>query len=56
MTKSITATEFCERTKVLGLRLQPSSDLEIRAVTHLNVTSKNIKKAAEIILTVAESL
>ena len=56
VTQVMTATEFCERTKVLGLRLQASSDLEIRAVTHLNVTSQDIKKAAEIILSVAKNL
>ena len=56
LTKVMTATEFCERAKALGLRLQASSDSEIRAVTHLNVTSKEIKKAAEIISRVAENL
>ena len=56
VTEVMTATEFCERTKVLGVRLQASSELEIRAVTHLNVTSQDIKKAAEIIVGIAENL
>ena len=52
----IAAIAICESTKVLVLRLQASSDSEIRAVTHLNVLSKEIKKAAEIIIHVAENL
>ncbi|MDG2405578.1 MAG: threonine aldolase family protein [Paracoccaceae bacterium] len=56
LSKVMTASEFCDRAKELGLILQASSQSEIRAVTHLNVTCQDVKKAIKIIFSVAEDL
>ena len=56
LTEVINASEFCKRAKDLGLLLQASSNYEVRAVTHLNVTANDVKKAANIILDIAQGL
>ena len=50
------APGFVEELEKRGVRMLPMNPECVRAVTHLNVTMEQTKKAAEVIRTVAESL
>ena len=51
-----TAAEFCEAAKAAGVWMFPFSHQDVRAVTHLHITSEDAIAAGETIAQVARNL